>query len=122
MLLLACTGTGLAAFVTEISAESATVAFTVTLLLALLGSLVLDETESVCVMVVPAATFVFTFTTKVKFAVVLAAMVVVSVQVRDTHVQPAGPVRETDVVFAGSVSVNIGAFAGAGPPLVTLCV
>jgi hypothetical protein len=67
---------------------------------------------------------VFTFTTKVKFAVVVAAIVVVSVQVKvaSTHVHPTGPVNDTAVVFAGRVSVNTGAAAVAGPPLVTLCV
>jgi hypothetical protein len=74
--------------------------------------------------VAPDATLDATVTTKVKFAVVLPAIVVVSVQVRlaTTHVQPAGPAKETAVVFAGSVSVNTGAFAVAGPALVTLCV
>src|SRR5579863_4435883 len=124
MLLPACTGTGLAVFAIERSAESATSTFTVALLLPLLGSPVVDVTESVWVIVVPDATLVFTFTTKVKFAVVVDAMVVVSVQVRvpRTQVHPAGPVKETPMVFAGSVSVNTGAFAVAGPLLVTLCV
>src|SRR6266567_446028 len=124
MLFPACTGTGLAVFVTERSAESATWMFTVALLLPPFGSMVVEETESVCVMVVPDATFVFTFTTKVKFAVVLAAIVVVSVQVSvpNTQFHPAGPVRDTAVVLAGRVSLNTGAFAVAGPPLVTLWV
>ena len=82
-----------------------------------------EETESVCVIVDPDATVVFTVITNVKFAVVFAAMVVESVQVRRrTHVHPAGPVKETAVVFAGSVSVNCGAFAVAGPAFVTLWV
>ena len=106
-------------------AESATNTFTVELLLVLVGSPVVDVAESVWVMVVPEATFVFTFTTKVKFAVVADAMVVVSVprlSVASTQVHPAGPVKETPVVFAGSVSVSTGAFAVAGPLLVTLWV
>src|ERR1700690_4117676 len=117
MLLPACTGTGLATFVIERSAESATCTFTVALLFVLVGSPVVEATESVCVMVVPDATFVFTVTTKVKFAVVAEAIVVVSVQVKvaRTQVQPADPVSDTPVVFAGSVSVNTGAFAVAGP-------
>jgi len=75
-------------------------------------------------MIVPEATFVFTFTTKVKFAVVLAAIAAVSVQVGParTHVHPAGPINDTAVVLAGRVSVNTGAAAVAGPPLVTFCV
>jgi len=124
MLLPACTGTGLGVFVTETSAELPTGMPTVTLLFPLFGSLVVEATESVCVIVVPDATPALTVTTNVKFAVVLAAMVVVSVQVRlaKTQVHPAGPVSETAVVLAGSVSVKTGAFAVAGPALVTLCV
>jgi hypothetical protein len=123
MLLPACTGTGLATFVTERLAESATCTLTAELLFVMVGSPVADETESVCVMVVPDATFVFTFTTKVKFAVVAAAIVVASVQVSvpRTHVHP-GALKDTVVVPAGSVSVNTGAAAVAGPLLVTLCV
>src|SRR5437763_14389343 len=122
MLLPAITGTGLPEFVTDKSAESATSKFTVALLFALVGSPVVDVTESVCVIVVPDATLLFTFTTKVKFAVVAAAMVVVSVQVSvpRTQVHPAGPLNDTADVFAGSVSVNTGAFAVAGPLFVTL--
>ncbi len=118
------TGTGLAEFVTDRSEEFATSTLTDALLLPAFGSPVVEETESVCVMVVPGATFVFTVTTKVKFAVVFAAIVVVSVQVRvaRTQVHPAGPVNDTEVVFAGRVSENTGAFAVAGPPLVTVCV
>src|SRR5271169_6393347 len=126
MLLPACTGTGLGVLVTDKSAESATWMLTVALLLPLFGSTVVEATESVWVIVVPCVTFEFTFTTKVKFAVVMAAIVVVSVQVGGTgartHVHPAGPVRDTTVVFAGIGSVNTGAFAVAGPALVTLCV
>jgi hypothetical protein len=60
-----------------------------------------------------------------KFAVVFAAIGAVSVQLGlgiRTHVHPAGPTNETAVVFAGRVSLKIGAFAVAGPPLLTLCV
>src|SRR2546423_1215056 len=106
MLLPAITGTGLPEFVTDKSAESATSKFAVALLFALVGSPVVDVTESVCVMVVPDATLLFTFTTKVKFAVVAAAMVVVSVQVGvapRTQVHPTGPLNDTADVFAGSV-------------------
>src|SRR5258708_40326383 len=124
MLLPASTGTGLAEFVTDRSEESATCTLTDALLLAEFGSPVVEETESVCVMVVPEATFVLTVTTKVKLAVVLAAIATVSVQVRvaRTHVHPAGPVSDTEAVFAGRVSVKKGTFAATGPPLVTLCV
>jgi hypothetical protein len=94
----------------------------VALLLPPFGSPVLDDTESVCEIVVPFATVVPTVTMKVKFAVVSAGMVVVSVQVKPVQVHPAGPASDTSVVPAGSVSVNTGAFAVAGPLLVTLCV
>src|SRR5579871_4261068 len=124
MLLPACTGTGFAEFVTDTSTVLPTGMLTPELLFPLLGSLVDDETDSVCVMTVPVATFEFTFTTNVKFAVVVEAILVVSVQVRlaRTQVHPAGPVSETPVVFAGNVSVMTGAFAVAGPAFFTVCV
>src|ERR1017187_7634488 len=124
MLLPASTGTGLAEFVTDRSAESATCTLTEALLLPRFGSLVVLVTESTSVIVEPEATVLFTFSTKVKLAVVFAAIVVVSVQVRlaRTHVHPAGPVSDTAAVVApGIVSVNTGAFAVAGPPLATVC-
>jgi hypothetical protein len=74
MLLPAITGIGLAVFVTERSAESATTTLTLALLLALFGSLVLELTEAVSVMIVPGAVFVITWTTKVMVAVLLAAI------------------------------------------------
>jgi len=76
------------------------------------------------VIVVPEATLVLTFTTNVKFAVVFAAIATVSVQVNvaNEHVHPAGPTRDTAVVFPGSGSLNTGGFAGPGPPLVTVWV
>src|SRR4051794_28794077 len=104
MLLPACTGTGLPEFVTDKSAVSATSRLTVALLFALVGSPVVDVTESVCVMVVPDATLLFTFTMNVKFAVVAAPIVVVSVQLSPAQVQPAGPVNDTSDVLAGRVS------------------
>lgn len=118
------TGTGFGVFVTDRSAEVPTVTLDDALLLPLLGSAVDDATESVWVIVVPAATPLFTVTTKEKAALVFAAMVVVSVQVSEanTQVHPAGPVSETAVVFAGRVSVRTGAFAVAGPALETVCV
>ena len=109
MLAPARTGTGLAELVTDRSAKSATCTLTDAVLLPGFGSPVVDDTESVCVMVVPEATFVFTFRTRVKFAVVFAAIVVVSLQMRvnSTQVHPAGPVRDTAVVFAGRVAVKV---------------
>ncbi len=38
------------------------------------------------------------------------------------HAQPAGPLSDTNVVFAGSVSVSTTVVAAAGPPFVTVCV
>jgi hypothetical protein len=73
--LLAWTGTGLAEFVTERSAEPATGTLAEALLLRLFGSVVVAPTVAVSLIVEPAATFVFTFTTKVKLAVVLTANV-----------------------------------------------
>ena len=93
---------------------------------ALVGSPVAEDTESICVRIVPGATFVFTFTTKVKFAVALAARLAMLLHVYgdvEVQVHPAGPVRDTNVVLAGSISVSTtGAAAEAGPPLATVCV
>ena len=82
-----------------------------------------EPMDPVCVMVEPAATVALTFTTKVKFAVALAANVPM-VQVKglaELQVQPAGPVSDTNVVFAGRVSVSVTVLALAGPPFVTVC-
>jgi hypothetical protein len=120
----ASTGTGFGVLVTERSVESATSVFTVMLLLAAIGSAVVEETESVCVRIVPFATAAPTLTTKVKLAVVLAPIAAVPVQVRaaSRQFQPAGPVNETAVVPAGRVSLNTGAVAEACPEFVTVWV
>src|ERR1700741_4777790 len=121
MLLPAATGTGLAVFVTERSADPETIALTVALLFPPFGSVVADEIESVSGMVpdAPGATF----KTKVKFAVVVAFRVPI-VQlggvVRMLQVHPAGPVRDTAEVFAGTGSVNETVDAVPGPLFVTL--
>ena len=93
------------------------------LLFPVFGSPVVEEAESVSVMVVPDATVLFTAKTRVKVVVAFAAIVVVSVQVSvaRTQVHPA-PDSDTAVVFAGKVSVNTGAAAVAGPLFVTVCV
>lgn len=122
MLLPAITGTGLAEFVIDRFAEPATCTLAAALLLPPFGSPVDDETESVCVTVVPFATLAPTVTTNVKFAVVSGGIAAVSVQVKPVHVHPPGPVNDTSVVPAGNVSVSTGAFAATGPLLVTLCV
>lgn len=91
------------------------------LLLPGLGSLVVEETESVWVIVAPEAVFVLTLTTRVKVAVLLAArLAIVQVRVPRLHDQVPGPLSDTDVVLAGRVSVKLTAVAAAGPPLVTV--
>jgi hypothetical protein len=124
ILLPACTGTGLAEFVTDKSADPATVTMADALLFAFVGSLVVLATETVSVMVVPGAVFTFTVTTKVKVAVAPDATGpgFVQVSVPRLHVHPAGPVSDCAVVFAGVVSVSVRLLAAAGPPLVTTCV
>ena len=120
----ACTGTGLAELVIDRSTELETVSVAVAVLFAVFGSPAVGATDAVCVIVVPLATVVLTFTTYVNVAVALAdklAILHVGVPVV-VQVQPAGPVRETNVVFAGSGSLNVTVVAEAGPPLVTTCV
>ena len=121
IVLFACTGTGLGLLVTERSAVLATSVLTVTLLLLEFGSAVVEETEAVWIRFVPEAAVEGTVTTKVKFAVEFAAIVVVSVHLRVTNeqFQPAGPESDTAVVPAGSVSVRTGAAAVACPALLT---
>ena|ERR1700678_3924161 len=124
MLLPACTGIGLLAFVIDRAADGDTYTLAEALLLLEFESPVTEEaTESVCVIVVPDAVLAFTVTTKVKLAVALAASVaMVHLSVATVQVQPAGPVSDTAVVFAGSVSVNVTVLAEAGPALATVCV
>jgi hypothetical protein len=104
-------------FVTERSAELATITLAEAVLLAQFGSL-MHEAESVCVIVDPEATVVFTVTTNVKFAVVTPRLEMVQVRVASVQVHPAGPESDCATVFAGVVSVNVIVFAVAGPPLV----
>ena len=74
MLLPAITGTGLAMFVIERSAELPTSTLAEAVLFPELGSVVGDAlTESVSVMVDPETALAFTFTTKVKVALAFAA-------------------------------------------------
>jgi hypothetical protein len=89
------------------------------------GSTVVEEPVSVCEIVVPEATVAFTFRTRVKVAKVPEFMFAESVHVRVARVQvqvPPGPVSETAVVPAGSVSVSLGVAAVARPLLVSTCV
>jgi hypothetical protein len=125
MLLPACTGTGLAESVMPRFAEAPTCTLAEALLLLGFGSVTADVTESVCVIVVPDATFEFTATTKVKFAVVFAAsdaMVQLGGVVVVLQLHVPGPVSETTVAFVGTGSLNVTVVAVAGPAFVTLCV
>lgn len=121
MLLPATTGTGLAALVTERSAEPATATLEEALLFPGFASVVDEETEPVWVIVDPAVAVALTLITKVKLAVALAARVLmVQVSVPRVHVHPAEPVNDTAVVPVGSVSVKLTVVAAAGPPLITV--
>lgn len=123
MLLPACTGTGLATFVMDRSAEAATRTLADALLFVELGSFA-DATVSVCVIVVPEAAVALTVTMNVKFAVALSAspLVVVQVSVPSEQVHPVGPTSDTAEVLAGRVSVNDTPVAAAGPAFVIVCV
>lgn len=119
------TGTGAGVFVTDKSAEVETYVLTDALLFPEFESLVVELTVLVWVSVVPAVVPAGTLTTNVKAVVVaFAARFDPSVQVNEANVQvhPAGPVRETAVVPAGSVSTTFGVVAAAGPAFVTVCV
>src|ERR1700682_4355145 len=120
MLLFARTGTGLAEFVTDRSAEPATCTLAEALLLLRFGSTgVVSATETVSVIVEPKATPAFTVTTNEKLAMAFAARglpaLFVHVMVTTLHVHPAAPVRLTTVVFAGRVSVSVMEAAAAEP-------
>src|SRR5579872_5714497 len=73
-------------------------------------------------MLVPDPVAAFTVTTKVKFAVVLAAKLeIVQVSVASVQVQPEVVLRETAVVLAGRDSVKLTVVAAAGPLFRSLC-
>jgi hypothetical protein len=132
MLFPACTGTGLAAFVTERSADVPTCTLADELLLARFGSTgAVSATDTVSVIVVPGATPAFTVTMNEKVTVAFAARVVpalfVHISVPTLQVHPPGPLRPKAVVFAGSVSVTVidpaaAEPAVAGPRFFTTCV
>ena len=129
MLVFGCTGTGLAEFVSDRSAEPATCTLLEAVLLLRFGSTgVVSATDTVSVIVEPEATPAFTVTTNEKLAVAFAARglpaLFVHCRVTTLHVHPAGPVRLTTVVLAGRVSVSVMEAAAAepataGPPLAT---
>jgi hypothetical protein len=98
------------------------------LLFAGFGSPVADETAGLFEMTVPGAVPVFTLTTSGKPADVFA-VIVAKVQLMDpvpptggvVQVHPAGTPSETNVVFAGIVSVKVFVRAGFGPLFETVC-
>lgn len=130
MLFPAWTGFGEAEFVTErLGPAPPTIAVTLAVLFAELGSVAADETDAVSVRAVPFATPVLTLTTRVNVAEVDPAIFTLvqttlpvppSPGVRQLH--PAGDAIETNVVFAGTVETRVALSAALGPPLVTICV
>jgi hypothetical protein len=126
MLLPAATDAGEAAFVVTKSAcvEVATTSFAVALLLAELGSVVEEVIDAVSAIAVPAAVPALTDTTTGNVTLPLAKLGFVQVIVAPrTQAQPAGiGVKDTNVVFVGTVSVKLALVAVLGPALVTTCV
>ena len=120
----AATNVGVAELVTTRSdwVAKATMSDAVAVLFALFGSLVDELTLAVSLIAVPAAVPAVTFNTYVIVAVPGARLVSVQVRVPTVHVHPAGPVSETTLVLAGSVSVRLTLVALLGPALVTTCV
>src|SRR5436190_17700538 len=125
MLFPAVTGSGVSVFVTETSADVATAVVAVAVLLPVVVS-VGEATVAVLVIVVPAAVEALAFTINVKVCAPLPAgratppvRAPVTVPAVLVHVQPAGAVQETNVVFAGTVSVSVTLCASLGPLLVT---
>ena len=128
ILLPAVTGLGAPVFVTARSQVVVTVVLVVVLLLAELGSLVVEETVEVAVMEAT-VTVDATFTTTMMSADEPEAKLV-SVQVTlpvpptagAVQDQPTGAETEAKVVLAGVASTKETAAAAAGPLLVTTCV
>ena len=125
------TGSGVAVFrmATSACVGEATTVVDVAELFALLGSVGVAETEGVFEITVPGAVPIFTLTTSGKLAVAPEAtdgFVHVTVPVAPTagvtQTHPAGGTKETKVVFAGMLSVNLAPVAAAGPLLVAVCV
>ena len=124
-MLPAATEVGLAVLVATRSAcvARATTSEAVAVLFAVLGSVIDEVTFAVSLMAVPGAVPAVTFTVYVIVAGAPGARLgSVQVKVATVHVHPAGPVRVTVVVFAGSASVRLTVVAVLGPPLVTTCV
>ena len=124
-MLPAATDVGVAESVTTRSAcvASATTSAAVALLSVLSGSVTDEFTVAVSLIAVPATAVPATVTIYVIVAGAPGARVgSVQVSVAKVQVQPAGPVSDVAVVFAGSVSVRLTPVAVLGPPFVTTCV
>jgi hypothetical protein len=97
-------------------------------LLAELGSLAEELTAAVSVMIVPFAVPAVTLVTSEKVAAVpplklksVQTMLPVPPAPGVTHVQPAGAVKDTNVLLAGMDSVSVALSAALGPLFVTTC-
>jgi hypothetical protein len=127
MLPPAATGLGVPLLLKATSQASVTGVVTVVLLLARLGSEVVEDTDEVAVMVV-AATVEVTFTTTIMFATApearLAGPVQVTLPVAPTagvvQDQPTGMEIEAKVVLVGTASTKVTPVAAAGPLFVTV--
>lgn len=124
----AVTGLGLPLFVTAKSQTVVTGVLMVVLLLAELGSLVVEEIDELAV-IDAAVTVDARFTTTIMSADEPDAKlgsVHVTLPVAPTagvvHVQPEGVEIEAKVVFAGTASRKVTAAAAAGPLLFAVCV
>src|SRR5271169_65804 len=128
MLLFAVTGLGTPLLVTVRSHTSLSEVTTVVLLLAELGSLVVEVIDEFAVMdatTTEAATFTVTMmsadTPKARFGSVQFTLPVAPTA-GVVQVQPTGAETEAKVVLAGVASVKLTAVAAPGPLFVTVCV
>ncbi len=101
----------------------ATTSAAVALLLVRFGSVTGEVTFAVSLIAVPEVVPTFTFTIYVMVAGAPEARLgLVQTSVARVQAHPAGPVSDTEVVFAGSASVRVTDAAALGPLLVTTCV
>src|SRR5713101_1931001 len=128
MLFPAITGSGLSALVIDRSALVPTAMLELALLLAGLGSAVVEATVAVSLMRVPTGVLLFTLTVRTKVALTpLFKVAIVHVMAPApptagvTHAQPTGVGRDTKVVLAGVAPENVTVAAFEGPPLVAIC-
>jgi hypothetical protein len=123
------TGFGEATLDTDrLGAVVPTTVFTVAVLLEELGSKAEELTETVSEITVPLDVPAFTFTTRVKVPDVEPGMfellhttLPVPPTPGTTQLHPAGDVKETNVVFAGTLATRVALSAALGPLLVTTC-